>query len=146
MCIHHLVLGNLLENYTVNITFSDESEEIFDVELAPISPNGIAIRQEKLDELYSKYKNIPSFSKINAVVYSQKKHDGFKETWLGLCLEQSKIIYNKLSEKGDKPKLCECPIIETEGGIKPIHSDYKIHDNIEISEIHGMKHFYLRNS
>ena len=144
--MHHSVLGNLLKNYSVNIIFLDEDKEIFNIELAPVSSSGIAIEQWQLNELCSEYKSIQSFSKINAVVYSQIKHDKFEETWMGLCLEQSKIIYNQLLKAGGGPKLCECPLIETEGGVKPIYADYKIHSNIEVSEIHGMKHFHLRTS
>ncbi len=143
--MHHYILGDLLSKYSINIVFKDAKKEIFDIELAPIYFTEAALTQDQLDRLLVKYKEQPCFENINSVVFLHTMHESFEETWLGLCLEQAMIIYRRLFRAGENPMLCESPLVVIDG--KPVptdYSDYKVHEDGLVSEVDGMKHFFIK--
>lgn len=145
MCMHHIVLGNLLKYYNVNIkTFSGG----FDVVLHAMSHEAPEqeLKDEFLQKILEKYKKEECFKTIRNVIYSKEilKEEDYSESHLGLCYTVSKRMKNLIEiDKTGIPDMLECPIDNTKGFLFPNYNLSFIVDCEKIKDISGPRHFYL---
>lgn len=148
MCIHHLVLGDLLNYFIIDIRFLEDNIN-FDILLYATKKDSPKLSVDRLNELYDTYMKYEKFANLNSIKLMDKRtKTDFTYTQFGLCIILTDILVARYRSIKKIHKIVESPFImdepykpKTQYNIIKCHESIKsIIDNNLIS---GPKNFYI---
>ena len=138
MCIHHLVLGTILNDYNVCSYFNKDKTGI-KIVISPKKEIPNKLPQVILDMFLNEYKKYPEFKILDKIQYQDKPVDKTTKNEFSTCLD---VALHELL-KGEEGVLCLSPLVINNGVVNVNLAAKTTVTNLNVINHTRVSHFYL---
>jgi hypothetical protein len=142
MCIHHLVLGSILNDYNVCSYFNKDKTGI-KIVISPKKEIPNKLPQPILDMFFNEYKKYPEFKILDKIQYQDKPVEKTTKNEYSTCLDVALHEQNERLLKGDDSTLCLSPLVMNNGVVNVNLAVKTIVNNLNVINHTKISNFYL---